>query len=424
MSVFDIQREIDCRAEAGGGEVIVPPGDYHCGTIIMRSNISLHLSEGAVIYGSSDLADYPAASDNFSDGVKQERGRALVLCDHVENISISGGGEINGQGGCFSRDNEEIFSRRPMLIRFIGCRGVSLREIRMRAPAAWTCHLRDCEDVEICGIDIYSNVNSNNDGIDIDSCRRVTVKDCRVDSGDDGICLKSTMASPCENILIENCEIISRSAAFKVGTETYGDIRNVTFRNCRILRGNMGAIKLLSADGAVIEDFTISDVDVSGAANPLFIRLCRRCRCYNSKEPAKTAGAIRRINVKNLRAQIVPHPELITSANYLQGVPLTAHNALSIMGLPGDPVTDVKLENISLTLPGGLTDADSLMEVMEFPESYPELGYYGTLPAWGVYMRNAENVSFDNFSAENASPDIRQKVVLTEVKNISGITQE
>ncbi|MBE6389585.1 MAG: hypothetical protein E7043_05370 [Lentisphaerae bacterium] len=418
-SMFDIQKEIDLCAASGGGEVVLPPGNYLTGTIFLRSNIHLVIPEGSIITGSADLADYPAAADKFSDGIAQERGRALIMADHIENASVTGGGEINGQGGKFPLEGPE-FPLRPMLMRFVNCRNITLKDIKLRAPAAWTCHLRSCENVIIDHLDIFSHANSNNDGIDIDSCKKVEVRDCQIDSGDDAVCLKSTAAGACENISISGCELRSMAAAFKVGTETYGDIRQVKFCNCRIMRGNMGAIKLFSADGARLEDITISDVTVTQAANPFFIRLGSRGRCYDDS-PQKGAGCIRNISVSGLRADIILHPEAIRSVNYLDGVPEYAHNCLAIMGLPDNPVENVSFRNISLNLPGSMTGEPQDAGIPEFADGYPEIGYYGVLPAYGIFMRHVRKVDFSGCDISLTAPDCRQKIVLDDAREITGI---
>ena len=417
--MFNIQSEIDNCAASGGGKVIIPAGVYRSGTVHLRSNVILHLSEGAVICGSEVLSDYPAAQDKFSDGSDQERGRALILGESIENAAIEGDGIICGSGGAFPADHPD-FQRRPMLLRFVNCQNIRLSGIKLRESAAWTCHLRGCRQVEIDHLDIYSHVNSNNDGIDVDSCSDVEISFCNIDSGDDAVCLKSTLPIPCKNVFIHDCELNSLAAAFKIGTETYGDIRKIVFRNNRIGRGDLGAIKIFSADGAALEDIEISDTEIINASNPLFIRLGERGRIYGDF-PAKKAGSIRNIVINGLKGKIQQRTEPIRSEHLPGGsVPGFAHNCLAIMGLPGNPVKDVTFRNIVLTLPGG-SEFPGWDEIPERAEGYPEIGYYGILPASGVYMRHVEKADFSGCSITLAKNDLRQKIIMDDVRKISGI---
>ena len=417
--MFDIQKEIDSCAASGGGEVTVPAGDYHCGTIFLRSNVHLILSGGTVITGLPGLDAYPPASDSFSDGTAQERGRALILGVDIHDAGISGDGVICGNGTVFRQDDPQ-FGMRPILVRFSGCRNIKLSGLRLRDSAAWTCHLRNCENVTIDGLDIFCHSNSNNDGIDIDSCRQVEVRNCRIDTGDDAVCLKSTSQYPCENIRISGCELRSLAAAFKVGTETYGNISQVKFSDCRIMRGDMGAMKIFSVDGAKVEDFEISDVTITSAACPLFIRLGKRGRTYDGS-PVKPAGYIRNISVSNIRAEIHQHKEPVLSSNYPGGVPTYSHNCLAVMGLPEVPVENISLKNIYLNLPGGMNESPAETEVPEFANGYPEIGYYGVLPACGIYMRHVKQADFSGCTVALTADDNREKIVLDNVQDITGI---
>lgn len=417
--MFDIQKEIDICSANGGGTVIVPPGEYHCGTVYLKDKVTLHLSDGAVICGSTELNDYPPPPDVFTDGADQARGRALIMGFRVSDVAIEGKGIIFGNGEVFAESDPQ-FNLRPMLVRFVESSRVRIEGVKLRAPAAWTLHMRDCEDVDIFNIDIYSQVNCNNDGIDVDSCRRVTVKDCTIDSGDDGIVLKSTAVSACEDVHVSGCTVRSRSGAFKIGTETYGDIRRVKFENNTILRGDMGAIKIYSADGAVVEDIHIANVNISGACNPFFAKLGSRGRVYGDM-PVKEPGRLRNIKVENVRAKIDLHHLHIYCGNYDGVMPYYAHNCLAIMGLPEVPITDISFSNVQIEFPGSMGKAVSDKPVPEFPDRYPEIAFYGIIPASSVYLRHVERIKFSGCDFTLNAPDTRKKVVLVDSKMVEGV---
>ncbi|MBO7327820.1 MAG: hypothetical protein J6W00_03505 [Lentisphaeria bacterium] len=417
--MYCIQNEIDKCAASGGGKVIVPAGEYHSGTIYLRSNVTLHLSEGALICGSENLDDYPAPQDKFSDGAAQERGRALILAENITNSAVEGSGTISGSGKSFPTDGE-LFQYRPMLIRFVNSSNIRLEGISLRDPAAWTCHLRGCRNVKITGLNIFSHANSNNDGIDIDSCSDVEVSFCNVDSGDDAVCLKSTLDRPCENICIHDCKLRSLASAFKIGTETYGNVRQVVFRDNCILDGEMGAMKIYSADGAEVEDIAISNIEIKSATNPLFIRLGERGNVYGDF-PVKKSGSIKKITVDGLRGNIRHHSSPVRAGHLpVEGVPVFSHNCLSIMGLPDNEVESISLKNIVLTLPGG-ADHPGWDETPERADGYPELGYYGILPAYGIYMRHVKKIDFSGYSSFLSTHDVRKEIILEDVHEVNGI---
>ncbi|MBE6356779.1 MAG: hypothetical protein E7058_06660 [Lentisphaerae bacterium] len=411
--MFDIQKEIDLCAANGGGVVTVPAGNYHSGTVYLRSNVTLHLAKDAVICGSENPDDYPAVQDKFCDGADQERGRALILAENVSNCAIEGDGIISGSSKAFAPGSGK-YDMRPMLLRFVNSSNIRLTDIHLRDSAAWTCHLRGCEKVKIERINIFCHTNHNNDGIDVDSCSDVEITSCQIDSGDDAVCLKSTLDRPCENILIHACRLRSEAATFKIGTETYGDIRHVVFRNNTIVDGEMGAIKIFSADGANVSDIEISNIEITSATNPLFIRLGARGRVY-SDCPAKNCGSIRNIRIDGLHGNIRHHALPIRAA-HLPGkqTPEFSHNCISLMGLPDKALENIQLDNIDLTFPGG-ADEPAWETIPERADGYPELGYYGILPASCFYGRHVKNLQTGRITSRLAAADCRQKNFFTDV---------
>lgn len=99
----------------------------------------------------------------------------------------------------------------------------------MRNSALWNQHYLDCEDVIVEHIHVFNHCNGNNDGIDIDGCRRFILSDSVIDSDDDGIVLKSTGLAPCEDVVINNCIVSSFANAINVAPNRPEDIRILSF---------------------------------------------------------------------------------------------------------------------------------------------------------------------------------------------------
>ena len=227
-STMGIQNAIDRCAAEGGGRVIVPAGEFRTGTLILRSNVNLHLELGAVLYGSTDLKDYKRVKSSYVSLRTQTETIQLIYADSVENVVIDGYGTIDGQGRAFKKEswNDEGITR-PHLLRFIQCRDVTVKDVTLRNSGCWMQHYLACDRVRIDGIKVQNRNNYNNDALDLDGCHDVVVRGMIADSDDDGITLKSTSPRLCENIRISDCVVSSHCNAVKLGTETNGGFRNI-----------------------------------------------------------------------------------------------------------------------------------------------------------------------------------------------------
>ncbi len=410
-----IQEAIDECSAAGGGRVVLGPGSYRCGTIFLRDKVTLHLEAGASILGSPRLTDYPAPLTSFVDAVGDIRGRALILAEGVREVGLTGEGVIDGNGGAFHQGTPEHPSR-PFLVRLVHARGVTIRGLTLRASAAWTVHLLDCEDAVVEDATIDSRVNENNDGIDIDSSRRVTVRRCKIFTDDDAVCLKATRREPCEDIHVHDCELSTECGALKLGTESYGDMRRVRMHDIRIRYAATCAIKVLTSDGAVIEDVEIRNVKADLTTGPIFVRLGERGRTYAKGDTPKPAGRLRRLTIAGFRAKVF-QPNSPSLQHFTKALmPPEAFSGILMTGLPRQPVEDVVLRACEIELVGGFTGDASKLSPPEQPAMYPEHFYFGTLPAAAAYLRHVRGVKFEDVRFKLQRPDVRPLVVTDDVE--------
>lgn len=250
-----IQAAIDAVAGSGGGTVLVPAGGvFLSGTIALRSNVELHLERGAVLRASDRWEDYTEklAVGALSAGVVRDDNdlaSMFITARDAHDIAITGAGEIDGNGRAFVLEDLGPIYRMPNARAFavflIGCTRVTLRDSVYRDGALWTIRLSGCQDVLIHGIHIEGDLKlPNNDGIDLDRCKRVRVADCSIVCGDDAISLKTCEEfaeyGPCEDITVTGCTITTTSSALVVGVDATDDIRNVVFDACVIRRSNRG----------------------------------------------------------------------------------------------------------------------------------------------------------------------------------------
>ncbi|KAA6315315.1 hypothetical protein EZS27_034206, partial [termite gut metagenome] len=265
-------------------------------------------------------------------------------------------------------------------------------------------------NLQITGVRIFNRNNYNNDALDIDGCRNVTVSYFIADSDDDGITLKSTSPKPCENITITNCVVSSRCNAIKLGTETNGGFKNINISNCVVKPSEISAppffgrergssaISLEIVDGGIMEGVSISNIVVDGTESPIFIRLANRARTYQEGVVIDRVGHISAVSISNIR------------------IKNSGKTGCSITGLPEYPVNDIRLNNIVYEQLGGGIAEDISTVIEEKPTEYPEATMFGTLPAYGFYIRHATNITFNGVQFATTTEDVRPALYLDDVK--------
>ena len=248
-----IQTAIDAANQAGGGRVVLEPGIYHSGTIYLKSNVELHIPAGSKILGFDNPEKYDDVNDPALVNISPEGSRKVLLAAlHAENIAVTGQGEINGQGPKFYNTDVpdgEVFSKpphpRPRMVQFFNCTNVKFEDVSFTDSPGWTFLLLDCEDVHVHRIRVTGCQQMvNNDGLDIISCKRVTVSDSFFRTGDDSIIVRAIRKfqndhAVCEDVTITNCVLDSWCQGIRIGCPSDDTIRrcafsNITFRG----RGN------------------------------------------------------------------------------------------------------------------------------------------------------------------------------------------
>lgn len=426
-----INRAIEAAAAAGGGTVVVPAGRYRCGTVTLRSHVTLRLEAGSVLVGSTELSDYPeVAPPTPTDTIEFRRllpvyptrfeyGRhSLIQAIGLENVAIEGRGVIDGSGDHpnFSKaelirrgmTRQEAHSRRPYGLSFIQCRNVRVTGISFRNLAFWTQDYLDCEDVLVDGITVDSLANDrNNDGIDIDGSRRVRVVNSFFNAGDDAICLKASYRD-CEDIVISNNVVSSLVNGIKMGTASNGGFKNIAISNIVMRKLGAAGIALQIVDGGHMDGITVNNIVMHEVGAAFFIRLGDRGRAWMRPEH-HAVGSLKNVLISNVVAQIYTPWD---------GRPLGS----SISGLPGHPVENVTLSNVRIvslreqprdqTL--GLGDA----VIPEHPQDYPEYSMFGSLPAYGLYARHVRGLTLEAVSTDFRSVDHRSSLVCDRVEDL------
>ena len=415
LSTTALQAAIDRCAKEGGGRVVVPTGSYKIGSVVLRSHVHLYLENGATLYGSTSLADYKPMRSSYVSLRTQTQTVQLIYADSVERVTIDGEGTIDGRGRAFVKQswNDEGITR-PHLLRFIQCRDITLRGITLRNSGCWMQHYLACDNVRIEGIVVVNRNNYNNDALDIDGCHNVLVRGMMADSDDDGITLKSTSPRLCENIRIADCVVSSHCNAVKLGTETNGGFRNISISGIVVKPSDdqrdkffgqwigSSALSLEIVDGGVMENVSVSDFTVEGTEAPIFVRLGNRARGYREGQRVEQVGRISGVSISRFMV----------------------HNAgrmgCSVTGLPGHPVENVWVSDVTIHHQGGV-EASALDEIRrlaaeEKEAEYPEATMWGDLPAKGFFVRHARNVRFHNIHILTTHPDARPEMVCEDAE--------
>jgi len=428
LNTRSIQFAIDYIQQQGGGRLVFDVGRFLTGSIHLKSNVTLHLLEGAVLLGALNPMDYDRKGLT-----------ALILCHDQQNIAITGIGVIDGQGREVARNVVELVHKglikdafrndrpevpiRPMLIYFRSCKNILISGVTMRNAAAWVQTYDQCKNLRIDSITVDSRAFWNNDGIDIVDCDSVAITNSYIDADDDAICLKSHDANAvCQNVFVRNCTIRSSANGIKFGTASLGGFRNVKLINIKVFDTYRSAIALEAVDGGFLENVEADSIQVLNTGHAIFLRIGER---ITGKK-----GRLENIRIRNVSGEIAATKP---DAGYeyegpIEDLPRNISPPIIIAGMPDAIIKNISFTNIELKHPGGgnpLFAKVSLNELDRVPEekaTYPDFSKFKELPAWGVYIRHASSIKFTNLKLSCAKKDYRTAIVLDDVHHTEFIT--
>ncbi|MFT4177716.1 MAG: glycosyl hydrolase family 28 protein [Luteolibacter sp.] len=375
-----IQKAIDTAAEKGGGTVEIPAGTFLSGSIFLKQEVDLHLAENAVLLGSNRIEDYPKRKTRI-EGHFPEWRMALVNAAELSGVKIHGKGVLDGNGILYwaqfwqrRHENPECTNlevERPRLMFMDRCKDLKIEGISLRYSGFWNLHLYRCDGVTVDGLTITAPsrltghrhymsatilqkmeeeaqvknqpvkdniLGPSTDGIDIDSSRNVTIRNCYISVNDDNIALKGTKgplanedkdSPPVENILVENCEFGDGNGMITCGSEAT-HVRNVTVRNCRITGdATMLTLKLRPDTPQLYENIVIDGITLeSGLGKVLNVAPWRQF--FDLKGHPSPKRAVKNITLRNIKGRF--------------------DNLGTLEGNPGDLLQGITFENVELEL--------------------------------------------------------------------------
>jgi polygalacturonase len=390
-----IRKAIIACNEGGGGKVLIPRGDWLTGAIHLRSNVNLHIAEGAIVHFSNDLADYLPVVHVRCEGVEAYNYSPLIYAPHVENIAITGRGTLHGHGRWWwswarnnNRGNRIEATKVPLEERSYGkgagregmrptfivpwkAKNILIEGITLEESPMWNVHPVYSENIIVRGITVHSLESPNGDGIVPDSCKNVLIEYNHLETGDDAVVIKSGLNEDglkigiaSENIVVRNFtarDVRTGSGGIVFGSETSGGIRNIYVHDAYFDGCDRGIrFKTTRGRGNVIENIYIKNVVMKNIE-----RQAINFNSYYEREATGKSPLFRNVYINNIRVngahtaiEMIGLPEKwLENINVKNAV---FENVLN--GAIANRVKELTLENISITSKGRPITLDDVFE--------------------------------------------------------------
>ncbi|WP_418499896.1 glycoside hydrolase family 28 protein [Flagellimonas sp.] len=436
----------------GGGRVVVPRGMWLTGPIQFKSNINLHLEDGALLLFSKNFDEYPLVETSF-EGLNTVRCMSPIYAVGVENIAITGNGTIDGNGdawryvkkgkmtssqwkslvksggvlnetediwfpsesslsGFIATDNFNVPQTndrqvlegmkdflRPVMVSIVKSKRILLDGPTFQNSPAWNIHPLMSEDVIIRNLNVRNPwYSQNGDGLDLESCKNVLIYNNTFDVGDDAICFKSgknkdgrDRGMPTENVIVKNNIVYHGHGGFVVGSEMSGGVRNVHVSNCTFIGTDIGLrFKSTRGRGGIVENIHISNIDmINIPTDAINFNLF-----YGGNSPVLEDDQSAEDEARD--ETLVPVTEETPSFKniHMKNIRVVASGvAANFQGLPEMNLQNVTLENTFLEAEKGIVAVDTDGLILKDVKVVPTKGSALTL-------YNSKNVEVKAFSYE------------------------
>jgi polygalacturonase len=421
-----VQAAVDACTQAGGGVVLLNAGTYVCGTIVLKSNVTMQLLAGATILASPEIADFRLPPAGLV-ATKGQQAAHLIFALNAQNVTLLGPGTIDGNAKVYyepvqrnvrpedeykdvaSFNYKRISTISPMVV-MANITNLHIEDITLQNAVGWTLHPVGCMKVLIKKVTVRNPVNhSNTDGIDPSSCIDALITDCDVITGDDGIDVYSFNQyggnQNTRNVTVQNCKVWTPCNALKVGEEAVGSVQNVVFNNCEVYCPPERPVNERPISGICIEmqgrdmaGVSFTNIKMTNARSPIFVRLQKPLGRPNNP----LSGSMKNVTIANVQAT---------------GATITS----SITGLAGLEVQNVSLGNIDIATsePGNLAWTTGPVKDVEVQAAYGGPVMFGRLPAYGFYVRHVQGLSMNNVRVRSLVNDPRPMLSCDDVQQIS-----
>lgn len=416
LNTAAINQAIAVANEAGGGVVVVPTGFWLTGPIVLKSNVNLHIEQGALLQFSNQRENYPLVKTTW-EGQDAIRCQAPISAVDAQNIAITGQGIIDGAGQVWRQVKKEKLTDaqwnkllvsggllddekrtwypsqsalngvkvkqpglisvgfdlsncgsfkdflRPNMVSLSRCTQVLLEGITFQNSPAWTIHPLLCDHITLRNVVVRNPwYGQNNDALDLESCRNGLVEGCSFDTGDDAICIKSGRDAegrkrgvPTENIIVRNCTVFHGHGGFVIGSEMSGGVRNLFVSDCNFLGTDVGLrFKTARGRGGIVEDIYVTDINMTNIPGEAILF----DMYYQAKDPVPLNGE------KNVLPELKAEPlgegtPQFRNFRIKNIVCQGAETGILIRGLPEMPIKNIQIENANISCNQGLVCIES-----------------------------------------------------------------
>ncbi|HXS12001.1 MAG TPA: glycoside hydrolase family 28 protein [Acidobacteriaceae bacterium] len=330
-----IQKAIDDCAASGGGVVrLAGAAKFVSAPLVLKSHITLEIAEGTTLEGSTNHDDYPEIEQFHSKGRQ-----SLLSATNAEDITIRGGGVIDGRGESWWVNPHQI---RPRLIVFDHCKHVLMENVTVENSPMWQIVPYYSDDLTFRNMKILAPTPAghNTDGIDPFSSGHILIDHVTIDTGDDNVAIKSGQPgsvgpdAPSHDITVRDC-VFLKGHGMSVGSEVAGGVQHVHVERVQF-KGTTQGIRLKSGRdrGGDLSDFTYKDITMEGVGTAVQI---------TDYYGGDRAGAVTATAAPVTR--LTPHFDGIR----IENLKVTgAKVALDIEGLPEAPIKNLVLDNVQI----------------------------------------------------------------------------
>ncbi|MEV6107944.1 glycosyl hydrolase family 28 protein [Streptomyces sp. NPDC051940] len=397
----DIQQAVDAAATAGGGTVVCPAGDFKSKrTVHLRSNVLIRLDAGCTILGSSaDAYDPPEANpwDAYQDYGHSHFHNAMFYGDGLSNIGFTGSGRIDGAGNLIT--GNPASGEADKILSLTRCSNLTLSGITLREGGHFAALINGCDTVVSDRLTLDTAMDR--DGWNIISTTNVTITNAHFEANDDALAFKSDYALgaklPNGHVTVTDSYLSAGCCnALMFGSETCGDFTDYDFQRITVVGSDKSGLGMVSMDGANISDVHYRDITMTDVHSPIMIKIGNRKRCGNSPG----VGSVRNITYTNIKATG-------SSPSF----------SPTLWGEAGSSrISDIVLDNVDITVPGGSAALSTAVPTNASTTYNPNS--IGTRPAYGWYIRRADNVRFTDSEVRFAANDDRPAVIANESTGI------
>ena len=378
-----------------GDTLLIPAGTYLLNDgLILKSDMKVMLSQGALLQANTDAIWL--------------RNRSHILFGKgVHNVTIEGGGTIDGGGLVYQR-NKGVQPGRG--IQFEASSDILLHNVTVRNIPTFCVDFKQSKNLTIDSLTLrgrgFDNLLGSSDGLDIESCAQVRISNCDIEVGDDALCLKSNVGFACHDIRIQNCVLATTCNAFKIGTGTSADVYDVVAENIVVNKHSnpgkgspvptgdcIAAIAIESNDHHRTYDITCRKFVINSCYSPIFIALQNR----QSNQKGEI-GNLDNITIENVNClKSVSQPIIF---NWQKGP---------------NKMKNVTLRNVIVHNYG--TEAGAPLSFMD--GGYPDANHNGIANSYGIFARGLDGLTLTNCQFTDEGGSKREKFVFeSSVENV------